>query len=1195
MSSIIPLIEQVLTAVLAFWNRVDYRIRQMAPWATLFRESRTPACRGVLVDYISPSKPEIIWRSVQNRDWLVSISSIVGILQTALMVISTGLFSLTPVPTTMNNVAYKTTTKLASDSNGVFSLSQLPSYTYNAIHALNLSYPAGTTPDVVYQEFTSLDPALPVQAIQQVIVDTMASGLDCTPAKLQGNSWTISWLNLGCWSPNYPAAFINSNLNISAFDCQISPSVSYTAGNDGEVGSFAVLESLACNNDAAALNTKVILMVGEGRQSGNVGPKPSTEACDYTNYPEATITITRSKQWICTPNIQINKGIVTFNSSVNGLGNIPDIRTDPHAGTQNISLDGTFYGIVDALYSQGEYTSFQWDPVTSIQSKSIRNTNSPSILEAVLRPASGATVEDFLDSDLFLDLFKKYYKEFFVQVAHAGLILSDDSPINGTATFHEDRLMAREVPLRAMQSILSVLIVFLAICLIILPRQAIVPVDPANLAGLLSILQANTPFANIFVGAGSVTTEDLSKSLEMVSFTSKLGPRCGSDPLRFTLQETTGEDLSKIFAPELTRKTPLITWWRPITICKRLRLFIFTFVVAIVIVLEVLLSLSKKNQGLGNVSIEGNQHLAWSWTSSGIVVVIALYFQSLDSSYRTFIPYCQLKKGSSAQSSIAANYLSSTAFEVIWLAIRDRLPGAAFSAFSAILSIYLTTIVSGVFVPTSIPFNTTTTLSQTSWFLSNGSGDDGSHGNNGIISSLIVEGSLSYPTWTYHDLALSSITLLQDSKESISQEGTILQSMIKAIRPTLNCSIYEESQIPGLIFYPDDRIDPQDTNNIITQGIYMNMPGPAHCAGNASDAVQVARLANGVYNSNERSHPFIGFASGKQEDCPSLNFIWGALAPFDHQIGMSLSVTWARVLSCYETISQVDVQTTFSMPAFSIDEQNPPLVDEESVTPFSSATVHVPYDQMIGDAGQTGTQGDFFYKWVTLKNNITTADYGNPDKVDTIAAAIEEAHKIARAQQYHAVLRTSDMTAAAGLQKRATSDTSTGTLVNPNRYRLVVDAVSTHILSGLLMAMLLFAGLASLLMSTREILPKNPCSIAAMTSLLADSNMLAPGSGSGKSEIHRFPDSPKEQDSFRVIYKMGWFDRGPNEAKAFTIYELKEGMDDRVVESAAENGEAQQQVTGQQCRPNESLKSKSLDFPRAEIPVTLSLTKLKTI
>lgn len=64
------------------------------------------------------------------------------------------------------------------------------------------------------------------------------------------------------------------------------------------------------------------------------------------------------------------------------------------------------------------------------------------------------------------------------------------------------------------------------------------------------------------------------------------------------------------------------------------------------------------------------------------------------------------------------------------------------------------------------------------------------------------------------------------------------------------------------------------------------------------------------------------------------------------------------------------------------------------------------------------------------------------------------------------------------------------TVVDPDRPRLSQDTTSTRVLEALLGTMLVLAALATALLGTDHILPKSPCSIAAVASLLADSNAI---------------------------------------------------------------------------------------------------------
>ena len=97
--------------------------------------------------------------------------------------------------------------------------------------------------------------------------------------------------------------------------------------------------------------------------------------------------------------------------------------------------------------------------------------------------------------------------------------------------------------------------------------------------------------------------------------------------------------------------------------------------------------------------------------------------------------------------------------------------------------------------------------------------------------------------------------------------------------------------------------------------------------------------------------------------------------------------------------------------------------------------------------------------------------------------AIKHQHKLINAQQYNNYTRgTSD--------NSVEHDSIVGNVTFSNRQRVVQGAISTRILDALLGCMLILGNAGSLLLNTDRVLPKSPCSIAADSSLLADSKPL---------------------------------------------------------------------------------------------------------
>jgi hypothetical protein len=55
----------VLTIIIALWRQVDFSNRQLTPWQEL-QNGPSTARRTVLLDYVSPILPTVIYRNTQG-------------------------------------------------------------------------------------------------------------------------------------------------------------------------------------------------------------------------------------------------------------------------------------------------------------------------------------------------------------------------------------------------------------------------------------------------------------------------------------------------------------------------------------------------------------------------------------------------------------------------------------------------------------------------------------------------------------------------------------------------------------------------------------------------------------------------------------------------------------------------------------------------------------------------------------------------------------------------------------------------------------------------------------------------------------------------------------------------------------------------------------------------------------------------
>lgn len=1105
----------ILTLYLALWNRVDYRVRQMAPWTVLHDQLPVPASRSIFLDYISPTVPEILWNSLMNGDFAVTASTLVVMLVTILIVVSTSLLSLVPRPVTLTGIPYQTTLRFVNnETNNLTDQSMLPGNIIDAIDTLNLSYPLGATSQHAYQPFELAATNLSSNLVQQAQVEVMSFDLDCEEAQLDYGFWSYSWM----WSPCHMNTSIsdgpslNASMNATTSNCTIGVPSYYEYGSDGDVGNFAVFQYDQCDEGSAFDNrdVRMFFMFGQARQNGEVGPPPVESGCP-DEAPTADIEILRSKQWTCRPSLSSLPGNITFNSTSLLKGGVPQISLDETAERRNFDnisfWDLTSQVIWISLAEFSEQPTLQIKGMPDMQGAEMR----------VLRSMGPENVEDLATTDLYLELSTAFYKQALSILTHLQLTEKDNTTITGTASLIHNRLVVRDIPLRAMQGLLGGTIILVLYLIIALPGHSVTPRDPTQLGGLSDILAQNPQLASSFARTGSIDLHTLQQAYALKHYRSLFiadTPSTDSAEGRFWFMF---EQTSSPTHAQGPRASNQLKWWRPMTVSIFSRITAFSIVVVSIVVLQVLLTFSNRNQGLAAAFPSGTENLAWSIVPAVIMATIATYFRALGTVYKTFAPYCLLRKGSNGARTLSRNYLSMTEVEVLFHALFDRQIGVSSITFATMLAAFLTIAVSGVFTVLPIPLTFNTTLSQKSWFIDTGSDDNGTVGNSGPISGLILMSNLSYPQWTYENLALASFVAGEDP-DRVTSNGTDarFRGTVPAIRIALNCTLYEQKDIGGLEYIAA-------LGGPGNKGIFANKLGKSEaCTGNTSEA----RYLTGGGTTGGDFY-WSGFLNNTNDGCPFLNYYWGYQGPTGEEWG-TYNVTYIRGLACYETTEQLDVDATFIYPGLQIDTSAPPVSLENSSELFTTALTTLPYAAMPQPEAST-IYGDAFWNAAIARFGLVDQDFGNPDLDEKIIEAIKYSQGVVRAQQYHVALRSEDGATANFSPAR-------GIVTDTGRYRLVMNRVSTDVLCGLLAGILIFAGLSGWLMSTKHVLPKNPSSLGAMISLLADSNFFGQTALTSEQATRGKFALPILNAS---TFKMGWFTSKYGAEKVFTIHRVE--------------------------------------------------------
>lgn len=292
-----------LTLVAAFWSRVEYQSKLVAPWRRLMQQQAVDAKRTLLLDYISDPQPVAIVKAFRNRDWTVSITCTVSILIKVLIVISTGLITLSWTPVHFHSYPMILQDTFSNSSAQRLSKTKTTSFIFmEGQVSQNLSYPDGLSKDYAFQSATA---DLPDSAETRVTVDGLTNGLNCVPADIDvmgtdfltkdnGTAWTSS-LNVTITSPG---------CNITVLPI-VTPEWFDLDDRVSANGFIARFDKVRCDYIEDDKGNRVLVMFGNMTlgvdYSRNMPIIDTHDAAFYDARHPLMATIHRSTQMLCIP------------------------------------------------------------------------------------------------------------------------------------------------------------------------------------------------------------------------------------------------------------------------------------------------------------------------------------------------------------------------------------------------------------------------------------------------------------------------------------------------------------------------------------------------------------------------------------------------------------------------------------------------------------------------------------------------------------------------------------------------------------------------------------------------------------------------------------------------------------------------------------------------------------------------------
>ncbi|KAH8756681.1 hypothetical protein F5883DRAFT_352996, partial [Diaporthe sp. PMI_573] len=959
----------------ALFSRVEYQSKMVAPWQNMSKKP-TAASRSLLLDYVSQFQPFTIYRSLRNQDFTVSAASLVSVLLKIMIILSTGLITLSLTAVNESEIPMVLQNSFLDDDTMLKSAGTLPRYFMLGLLNDTVDYPPGISKDFAFQ---TVETSLPTTAQIQVTLDGLTNSLACEPANLVLNEAR-------------QAGFYNrigsTNLTITAPSCNITEAEVF-GPNDADEDElpysplFGQFSQVQCDGATDDAGNRVLVWFGQMEWF-------TDETINSTCRRRCSGSRTRgrlidSAQLLCSPTYDIVKVDLAKNGTE--MQTVELSRSD---AAENRTLDHvTPWSIMKA-----HYESFSSSDGTSIGRETFELGNKAIDVDPYTRiildsqlPA-GTDASSLYDLGLLERMAQSYYRQFGAIIARQSLMQTVPISTTGSALVMRNRLMVRSWSGQWMAGLAAACLVLTAMMVLMAPRRGILPCSPSALSGVAALVSHSPELLIKLRDAGDADEKCLSRLLKSSECQSRIVHNTMSGQPQFTIQDTAELDMEKDTQAFQQSRSPhahpgLLHPWTRLALCVVL--------FGVVAALEVTLRESKNKDGLGDVGDDTYIHYLWTSMPALLLECLVLMISSMDFTIRSLAPYIILNNVVTTDVFLDLELLDMSTPWAIYKEARLRSPGAIATTMTLLIASFFTIFSSSLFQATSLPQTSSTGLEMQSFF-ANDSLDTGDFSQSGTTSSLILEGNLSYPRFTYEDLVFPQLLPVPlKAGDSMSNSSSLSTStQIPALRARLTCRMYDSSSISTNL----TMIDPYSD-------IYHNPLGITVEGETCGLCPECEFARNNVFMDTRANASYFGIGSDLNaavKSCSDYFYTWGRL-----DYSANPPVQHVAAIGCNETIEAVDVAVEFTGADLDIDPQSPPRPLEATarnstvlVNGSSSLYYHIP------SLASTELFSNSFALLTTSRFAIPLSALGDPSSDEEVAAALRFQHGVLTAQALHA-------------------------------------------------------------------------------------------------------------------------------------------------------------------------------------------------
>jgi len=578
----------ILTLVAALWGRVEHQSKYAAPWIRLLRQPSRPE-QTVFVNYLSDLQPLAIFNAIRNKDFAVSVASTAAIFIKVLILLSTGLMTVSRIPVTKDAYPILIQDAFVPDKLQLSQVGNLAHYINIGLAAGNISYPDGVTADYAFQSARP-DGNLTDDAVFAFTADGVESWMECQPA-------VVNMTFAAPEEPRYPRGL---NFTVTSPGCNIEsfgtrPPVCNSRSNC--TVQFARFALVRCDGTEAEDGQRMLVMAG----NLTFVPDYSRNLTDYTgntNRAEWNSSVLHhSTQLLCEPRYAVTTVDVVRNGT-------RVLSASPSQGAPSLTYaDISAWDILAA--HQSSLDTYLFQDVAAFNQLSVNLSGKPLNVDRDIQTALigqrllGIPLTSLFDPQILEGAATGYYRQSAALIVKQALAKPTSLEILGRVIVEEERVVVQGVAAHIMAGLAAACLVFATSLLKWNSRRGFLPCSPSPVHGLARIMASSHQLASKLRYSGATDSKTLSDHFQASLLHSHIQDASHVNQRRFIISETRHEESSKgADGPRRPRVGSLNGY--PIILRPATRAALILILAGIIVALELMLRKSNLEVGLGD-------------------------------------------------------------------------------------------------------------------------------------------------------------------------------------------------------------------------------------------------------------------------------------------------------------------------------------------------------------------------------------------------------------------------------------------------------------------------------------------------------------------------------------------------------------------------------------------------------------------